>query len=72
MRNIVNISLPAETAKMVKREVKKGKYASVSEFFRSLLRDYEEESEILDELEEIDREFKSGKGKVLRSLKDLE
>ena len=71
MRNIVNISLPAETVKMVKREVKKGKYSSVSEFFRSLLRDYEEESNVLAELEEIDREFDSGKGKILRSLKDL-
>ncbi len=71
MRNIINISLPAEMAKMVKIEVKKGKYASVSEFFRALLRDYEEENNLLAELEEIDKEFDAGKGKVLSSLKDL-
>jgi len=71
MRNIVNISLPAEMVKIVKMEVKKGKYASVSEFFRALLRDYEEESKVLAELEEIDKEFDAGKGKILNSLKDL-
>ncbi len=71
MRNVINISMPAEMTKMIKREVKKGKYASVSEFFRSLLRDYEEESKLLAELEEIDREFEAGKGKVLHSLRDL-
>ncbi len=71
MRNIINISLPAEMVKVVKREVKKGQYASISEFFRTLLRDYEEESKLLAELEEIDREFEAGKGKVLHSLRDL-
>ena len=71
MRNIINISLPAEMAKMVKTEVKKGKYASVSEFFRTLLRDYEEENNLLAELEEIDKEFDAGKGVSLFSLKDL-
>ena len=72
MRNIVNISLPVEMVKMIKREVKKNKYVSVSEFFRSLLRDYEEESKILAELEGIDREFETGKGRVLKSLSDLD
>ncbi len=70
MRNIINISLPAEMAKMVKREVKKGKYISVSEFFRALLRDYEE-SKILAAAEESRREIAAGKGKVLHSFKDL-
>ncbi|MFH1938440.1 MAG: ribbon-helix-helix domain-containing protein [Patescibacteria group bacterium] len=72
MRNIINISMPAETVKFIKQEVKKGKYASVSEFFRALLREYEEENKALAELEEIDREFKAGKGKILHSLKDLD
>lgn len=71
MRNIINISLPAEMVKVVKQEVKKGKYASVSEFFRSLLRDYEEESKLLAELEKSRREFEAGKGKVLHSFRDL-
>ena len=65
------LSLPAETVKMIKREVKKNKYVSVSEFFRALLRDYEEESKLLTELEKIDKEFDAGKGKTLNSLKDL-
>ncbi len=71
MRSIVNLSLPAETVKMIKREVKKNKYVSVSEFFRALLRDYEEESKLLSKLEKMDRDFDTGKGKTLRSLKDL-
>ncbi len=71
MRNIINISLPAEMVKIVKREVKKGRYASVSEFFRALLREHEEENKILAELEESQAEIAAGKGKVLRSLKDL-
>jgi len=70
MRNIINISMPAEMAKAVKREVKKGQYASVSEFFRALLREYEE-NKLLAELKEIDREFAAGKGKILHSFKDL-
>jgi len=70
MRNIINISLPAEMVKIVKQEVKKGKYASVSEFFRALLREYEE-SKLLAEIEESRREFKAGKGKVLHSFRDL-
>lgn len=71
MRNIINISLPAAMAKLVRREVKKGKYASISEFFRYLLREYEKEGKLLAELEESQKEFNAGKGKVLRSLKDL-
>lgn len=70
MRNIINISMPAETVKFIKQEVKKGKYASVSEFFRALLRDYEEER-LLANIEESRREIKAGKGKVLHSFKDL-
>ena len=38
MRNIINISMPDEMAKVIKKEVKKGQYVSTSEFFRSLAR----------------------------------
>ncbi|HDH31399.1 MAG TPA: ribbon-helix-helix protein, CopG family, partial [Candidatus Wolfebacteria bacterium] len=38
MRNIINISLPDTMAKTVKKEVKKGEFASTSEFFRHLIR----------------------------------
>ena len=70
MRNIVNISLPDVMVKIVDREVKKGKFATKSEFFRSLLRE-REENRILSELKESQREINTGKGKTLRSLKDL-
>ena len=67
MRNIINISLPEAMAKAVEREVRRGKFASTSEYFRYLLRTHE----LADELEKSRREFEFGKGKVLRSLKDL-
>lgn len=71
MRNIINISLPAKLAAFARREAKERNYASVSEFIRSLLREYEE-NRILAELEESEAEFRAGKAKLLRSLKDLE
>lgn len=67
MRNIINISLPEAMAKAVEREVRRGKFASTSEYFRHLLRTHE----LADELEKSRKEFEFGKGKVLRSLKDL-
>ena len=71
MRSIVNISLPEEMLKDVEREVKKGKFASKSEFFRSVLRFWEEEK-VLKNLKASQREISQGKGKTLHSLKDLE
>ena len=70
MRNIINISLPLEMVKVVKQEVKLGKYASISEFFRHLVRTHEE-NKILGSLEESRRDIKVGRGKGLRSLKSL-
>ncbi|MBI5305989.1 ribbon-helix-helix protein, CopG family [Candidatus Wolfebacteria bacterium] len=70
MRNIVNISLPKELNKEVEKAVKSGHYASKSEFFRNLIRLWKEE-QLLQELKESQREIAAGKGKILRSLKDL-
>jgi len=70
MRNIINLSLPVEMTRTVKMAVKNGNYASVSEFFRGLVRDWMEDQEHSDVLES-EREFTAGKGKKLRSLKDL-
>ena len=67
MRNIINISLPQELVKRVKEEVRIKNYASTSEFFRHLLRVHE----LAEELEKSRIEFETGKGKILRSLKDL-
>jgi len=70
MRNIINISMPSDMAKVIKKEVKRGQYASTSEFFRSLVRSWQEEK-LLTELRESQSEVTKGKGKVLHSLKDL-
>lgn len=70
MRNIVNISLPENMTKIVEKEIKSGKFATKSEFFRSLLRMWEE-NKLLGELKESQKELTQGKGKTLRSLKDL-
>ena len=67
MRNIINISLPQELVKRVRKEVKTKNYASTSEFFRHLLRIHE----LAEELKRSRREFEAGKGKILHSLKDL-
>ncbi len=70
MREIINISLPSPMAKTVKTAVRTGDYASTSEFFRHLLRDWQE-GKLLAELNESRLEIASRKGKVLNSLKSL-
>ncbi len=70
MRNIINISLPPQLKEEVEAEVEKGNFASTSEFFRYLLRLWQEKK-LLKELNQSRREIKNGRGKVLRSLKDL-
>lgn len=69
-RNIINISLPAPLAAKVKKEVAAGNYASVSEFFRTLLREHEE-NKLLATLRTSQQAIRRGQGKTLRSLKDL-
>lgn len=70
MRTIVNISLPNEMSLVIDRMVDSGRFASKSEFIRSLLRDWMENN-LYRELEGSRKEFVSGKGKLLKSLKDL-
>ncbi len=70
MRNIVNISLPEKMVEAVEDGVKREHFSSKSEFFRTLLRSWMEEK-LAKELEESREEFHSGKGKLLKSLKDL-
>lgn len=70
MRNIVNISLPAELNKEVEKMVKSGDYATKSEFFRHLLRLWKED-QLLKGLDESRAQISSKKGKALGSLKDL-
>ncbi len=70
MRDIINISLPQELAKTVEGQVASGKYATKSEFFRSLLRMWLE-GRLLQELNESRKELLAGRGRILKSLKDL-
>ena len=70
MREVVNISLPFSMVKIVKKAVKEGDYISTSEFFRDLLRNWQA-NRLLNDLKESSKEIKAGKGKVLKSLKDL-
>jgi len=66
MRSVINISLPPETVREIKREVKRGGYASVSEYIRYLWR----EQQARQLLRELKKEQASG-FKKLNSLRDL-
>lgn len=70
MRNIINISLPEEQKKEVEKIVKQEKFATKSEFFRYLLRLWQEQK-LFNELKQEKQEILQGKGKVLKSLKAL-
>jgi len=70
MREIMNLSLPKPLAQSVNDIVEEGRYASKSEFFRELLRMWLE-GKILRELAESRKELAKGKGKMLKSLKEL-
>ena len=69
-RNIINISLPPKMAQRVRKAAKDNEYASISEFIRDLVRDFDER-QLLAELRKSQDEVKRGKGKTLRSLRDL-
>lgn len=70
MRTIMNISMPATLAEEVDMAVKEGNFASKSEFIRDLLREWKTQR-LLADIKQSRKEIAQGKGKVLRSLKDL-
>ncbi len=70
MRSVINISLPASLAAEVKKEVKKRHFSSTSEFFRHLWRQYQTQI-VLRELKKSEEDFKAGRYKVLKSLREL-
>ena len=70
MRNIVNISLPSVLNCEVEREVKRLKFASKSEFFRHLLREWKG-ANLAKELEKDRAAIRAGKGRVLKSVDDF-
>ena len=57
-------------AKEIRREVKIGRFASASEFMRHLVRLWNTEK-LTRDIEHSQAEIAAGKGKVLRSLKNL-
>ena len=71
MRNIINISMPADMKKEVEAYVKEGQYASVSEFVRDMWRDYKRKK-LIENVRASQKEFREGKGKLLKSLADLD
>jgi len=70
MREVINISLPKQLNREIEKVIKKGRYSTKSEFIRELLR-LHLENELLYTIEESEREIRAGKGKILRSLRDL-
>ena len=62
--------MPAEMVKDVNMEIKKGNFASKSEFFRHLLRMWNTQK-LAEELKREQREFRKGNYEVLHSLKNL-
>ena len=62
--------MPPAAKKSLDRFIKEENYTSVSELFRDALCALEELT-LVKNIEQSEREFAAGKGKTLRSLKDL-
>ena len=62
--------MPPIQKKYVDRMIKDYNYTSTSEFFRDAVRALQEEK-LVNDIMESEREFAAGKGKRLRSLRDL-
>jgi Arc/MetJ-type ribon-helix-helix transcriptional regulator len=62
--------MPPLQKKNVDRMIKDYNYTSASEFFRDAVKALEEDK-LIQDIVQSEREFSSGKGKKLRSLKDL-
>ncbi|HLD21111.1 MAG TPA: ribbon-helix-helix domain-containing protein [Patescibacteria group bacterium] len=70
MRTIVNISLPKALTKEVERGIKNLHFASKSEFFRHLVREWLAGNLAL-ELQASRNEYATGKAKKLVRVKDI-
>ena len=70
MRAVINISLPQQMVQTIEENVRSGRFASKSEFFRYLIREWQD-NKLLQELNQSRNEFNQGKAKVLKSLKNL-
>lgn len=70
MRATLNISMPPKLFSKVESVVREHNYSSVSEFIRDAIRAWEDE-DLYQSVLRSEKEFTQGKGKRLRSLKDL-
>ncbi len=70
MRSIVTLSLPEEMVREIKREVKRGKFASMSEYFRHVWRE-QRQAQLARELRKEAKEYDRGLAKKLHSHRDL-
>ena len=72
MRTIINISLPSSLGKSLEGLVKRGKYATKSEFMRELIREKLAEDDLVARVRKSEAEFRAGIGKLVGSLADLD
>lgn len=70
MRTTLNISMPPKLFAKVEAAVSEHNYSSVSEFIRDAIRAWEDD-QLYKSVMQSEKEFAQGKGKKLRSLKDL-
>jgi len=70
MRSVINISLPSQLTKAVENELKNKHFASKSEFFRYLLREWLAGRLAID-LEKGRKEYRTGSAKILKTMKSL-
>ena len=70
MRSIINISLPKNMVAAIEDKIKKEHFSTKSEFFRNLIRLWMN-GKLAEELEESRKELRQGRGRLLKSLKDL-
>ena len=67
----MNVSLPPKLAKEVRLAVKKGNYASVSEFFRELVKMWYSEELLFQDVKEAMEDVKAGRVYKLKSIRDI-
>ncbi|MEA2064845.1 MAG: hypothetical protein U9O66_00930 [Patescibacteria group bacterium] len=74
MRQILSVSLPSQTIQFIKKRVKQQKFDSVSGYIKYLLEldnNLISEKELLKSIKEARQDYRKGKLKILKSLKDL-
>jgi len=75
MREVLSISLPAATIVKIKKTAKDRGYDSVSEYIQRLViedrDDIISEKELLKDIKSSESDYKKGKTRVLKSLREL-